>query len=107
MNSTPLAPILLFVYKRFDTLERTVKALQKNDHANESELFIFSDGAKTEEDRTEINNIRSFLKTINGFKNVEIFESDENKGLSNSIISGVKQIINKYEKVIVLEDDLL
>lgn len=107
MNDIILAPILLFAYKRLDTIERAVAALQQNHYAEESELFIFSDAAKTRADEIEINKVRSFLKTINGFKKIEIFESDKNKGLSNSIISGVQQVINKYEKVIVLEDDLL
>ena len=34
-------------------------------------------------------------------------ESDVNLGLANSIIKGVSSIFEKYEKVIVLEDDLL
>ncbi|WP_018613828.1 glycosyltransferase [Segetibacter koreensis] len=107
MSNITLAPILLFAYKRLDTLTRTVAALQQNYLAKQSELFVFSDAAKTSSDVTEINEVRKFLKTITGFKNIEIYESDKNKGLSNSIISGVTQVINKYGKVIVLEDDLL
>ncbi|MEJ7683897.1 MAG: hypothetical protein WKG06_39770 [Segetibacter sp.] len=102
-----LAPILLFTYKRLDTLKSSVAALQQNYHASESELFIFSDAAKTPHDEIEIANVRSFIKNINGFKNVSIIEANKNRGLANSIISGVTQIIQEYEKVIVLEDDLV
>ncbi len=102
-----LAPILLFTYKRLDTLKSSVAALQQNYHAGESDLFIFSDAAKTPEDEIEIANVRSFIKNINGFKNVSIIEANKNRGLANSIISGVTQIIQEYEKVIVLEDDLV
>lgn len=102
-----LAPILLFTYKRLNTLKSSVAALQQNYQASESELFIFSDAAKTPHDEIEIANVRSFIKNINGFKNVSIIEANKNRGLANSIISGVTQIIQEYEKVIVLEDDLV
>lgn len=107
MNNSILSPILLFTYKRLDSLKRTIEALQQNYGAKESELFIFSDGAKTPEDKHAINGVRNFIKTINGFKNIYISEANENKGLANSIIDGVTRVIKDYGKVIVLEDDLL
>ncbi len=102
-----LAPIVLFCYKRLDTLKQTVESLQQNFLATESELYIFSDGAKKKEDLAAILAVRDYLKTVTGFKNVFIFEAPVNKGLANSIINGVTAVINKYGKVIVLEDDLV
>lgn len=102
-----LAPIVLFCYNRLDTLQQTVEALQKNYWAAESELFIFSDGAKKIEDEPIIARVRVYLRTISGFKKVVITEAAKNKGLANSIIGGVTEIINRYNKVIVLEDDLV
>ena len=102
-----LAPICLFTYNRLTETKQTVEALQKNFLTKESELFIFSDGAKNEEGVLKVNEVRAFLKGISGFKSVTIFESKQNKGLANSIIAGVTQIIEKYGVVIVLEDDLI
>lgn len=109
MERTPvsLAPILLFTYKRLETLEKTVQSLQQNELSSGSELFIFSDGAKTDKDVFSVNEVRAYLKTISGFKSVHIFEANQNKGLANSIIEGVTQVINEYDRVIVMEDDLL
>lgn len=104
MNS--LAPIILFTYKRLDTLKLTVNALQLNFLAKESELIIYSDGPKTEKDYQDVVMVRSYLKTIQGFKSINIIESSINKGLASSIIEGVTQVINQYGKAIVLEDDL-
>lgn len=101
-----LAPVLLFTYKRLQVLEKTVAALQANHLAKETELFIFSDGSKNDLDKEEVAQVRAFIKTISGFKNIHLFESPENKGLANSIINGVSKVIWDYEKVIVLEDDL-
>jgi len=107
MNVANLAPVLIFCYKRLDTLKQTITALQKNSLAKDTELFIFSDGAKTEADKIIIDEIRNYLKTVNGFKCTNVKESAVNKGLANSIISGVTQVIEQYGRVIVLEDDLL
>ena len=104
---TQPAPILLFSYKRLAALKQTVAALQGNLLAEESELFVFSDGAKKQEDISEIQQVRSFLKTIRGFKSVEVFEASENSGLANSIIAGVSKMFQRYDRVIVLEDDLI
>lgn len=101
------SPIVLFVYNRLDLTIKTVEALKKNELSNKSELFIFSDGSKNKEDEKKVKAVREYLKQITGFKKVKIFESKKNKGLANSIISGVTKIINKYGKVIVLEDDIV
>ena len=102
-----LAPIILFCYNRLDTLRQTVESLQQNYRADESELFIFSDGAKKPEDQPIIDSVRAYLKTITGFKKIIITEAEKNEGLATSIIGGVNEIINKYDKVIVMEDDLV
>ncbi len=102
-----LAPIILFVYNRPWHTRQTVEALQKNELAKDSLLYIFSDGSKSDKDIDTVKEIREFIKTIDGFKEVYVKESETNNGLANSVISGVTQIINKHGKVIVLEDDLI
>ena len=100
-------PICLFTYNRLHETKQTVKALKENFLAMESDLFVFSDGPKNDAGRLKVEAVRQFLTSVNGFKSVKVFESEQNKGLANSIISGVSQIIQKYGKVIVLEDDLI
>jgi GT2 family glycosyltransferase len=102
-----LAPICLFTYNRLDETKRTVEALLKNYLSSQSELYVFSDGAKNENDKLKIEAVRTFLKKISGFKSVIVHESLSNKGLANSIISGVTQVLNNHDRVIVLEDDLI
>lgn len=101
-----LAPICLFTYNRLEETKKTIEALQNNYLAKESHLYIFSDGAKSEMAKEKVDNVRAYLKTVNGFDSVQVFESATNKGLANSIISGVTQIVKEHGKVIVLEDDL-
>ena len=98
---------MLFVYNRPDHTKQTVEALQKNELAKDSELFIYSDAAKNENVEAKVNEVRKYIKTINGFNNITITERDKNWGLANSIIDGVTKIVNEYGKIIVLEDDLV
>lgn len=105
MNS--LAPIVLFTYKRLETLKQTVSALANNYLAYKSDLIIYSDGPKNQEESLVIREIRQYLKTITGFKSVYVHESKTNKGLATSIINGVTEVMAEYHKAIVLEDDLI
>jgi len=102
-----LAPIVLFVYNRPWHTKKTVEALQKNSLASDSELFIYSDGAKDEAVKPAVDEVREYINSINGFKTITVIERDKNWGLANSIIDGVTTIVNQYGKVIVLEDDLV
>lgn len=105
MNS--LAPIILFVYNRLEHTKKTVESLKNVSGSSDSELYIFSDGAKNENDIGKVEAVRKYLTSIVGFKSVNIFKRENNLGLANSVINGVTEIINKYEKAIVLEDDLV
>src|SRR5580704_7112714 len=102
-----LAPIALFVYNRPEHTRRTLAYLEKNLLADESRLFIFSDAAKTDDDKAKVEQVRQLIKEITGFKSVKVTLRKENMGLANSIISGVTTLVNEYGKVIVFEDDLL
>lgn len=103
----PLSPITIFVYNRLDHTKKTIEALQKNELARDSDLIIFSDAAKNEANAGSVRVLRDYLKTINGFKSVKIVERSKNFGLAESIINGVTEIVNRYGKIIVLEDDLV
>jgi len=101
-----IVPIILFVYNRPWHTQQTVEALKKNELACESDFFIFSDGPKVENDEN-VRKVREYIKTIDGFKSVTIIEREKNLGLANSVIAGVTEIVNRFGKVIVLEDDLV
>ena len=102
------APIIIFVYNRADHFTQVYNALSACKEAKESELFVFSDGAKNEAGKEKVNEVRAAVaavKDAGDFKSVTVTESPVNKGLAASVIAGVTEIINKYGKVIVVEDD--
>ena len=105
-----LSPIVLFCYNRPWHVEQTLTALSKNELADQSVLYIYCDGPKENATEEQINNIkltREVVRREKWCKEVFIIEAEKNKGLANSIIDGVTNVINKYGKVIVLEDDLV
>lgn len=102
-----LAPVVLFVYNRPLHTQQTLDTLQKNVWASSTELFIYSDQAKSEDEQENVDKVRALLKNITGFKKITIKNREKNFGLANSIIDGVSKIIKEYGKVIVLEDDLI
>ncbi len=102
-----LAPVVLFVYARPIETKKTIESLSKNFLAKESDLIIFSDGPKNPNLQSTVLEVRKTIKSVTGFKSVKVIEREKNLGLGNSIITGITEVFNTYNKVIVLEEDLI
>ena len=103
-----LAPVVMFVYNRADHFNQTFEALNRCPEAAGSELYIFSDGARREKDIEKVNEVRAAVelgKKTSRFQNITVYESPVNRGLAASVIAGVSEVIGKFGKVIVVEDD--
>lgn len=105
-----LAPIVLFTYNRPIHTQQVLDSLASNSESKDSLLFIYCDGAKGSADKQCLSSIEETRKVAfreQRFKKVFVIEQPENKGLANSIIEGVTNVVNQYGNVIVLEDDLI
>lgn len=102
-----LAPVVLFVYSRIDHTARTIDALKRNTLSNQTDLLIYSDAAKSSAQHEAVEMVRAFIRGVQGFKSVCIVERESNFGLAASIIDGVTEVVAKYGKIIVLEDDMV
>lgn len=102
------APIILFAFNRLNAIKRTVESLLMNSEAIESELFVFVDGPRHHipTDEEKITAVQKYVKAISGFKKITYTFSNKNKGLGASVIAGVTEVIHKYGKAIIVEDDL-
>lgn len=104
------APVVLFVYNRLDHTKNVIESLSKNFLAAQTDLYVFSDAAKTENGLEKVNAVREYIRRADwreDFQKVTVVEAEENKGLAKSIIGGVTKILEEYGKVIVIEDDLV
>ncbi len=105
------SPIALFAYKRLDKVKTCLETLEKCIDADKTDIFIFCDGYKGNEDKSAVSSVQEFVKQYSTsnrtFNNVDVFLKEKNMGLANSIINGVTDIINRYGCVIIVEDDLV
>lgn len=101
---TKLAPIGLSVYNRIDKIKITIQSLQNNILAKDSELYIFSDGPKRG-DECKVKYVRNYLHSIKGFKQIRIFERENNDRIYNNR-NGIKYLLDTYGKIIILEEDV-
>ncbi len=101
------APVILFVYNRPEHTKKTIESLKCNELARQSELIIFSDGPKNVHDGNKVLQVRDIIHSTAGFKKTYIHERKQNLGLAESVITGINEVFKKYEKVIVLEDDMI
>ena len=102
-------PVILFAFNRPEGLKAIIESLLQNEEAKHSVLYVFVDGPRFQR-KGEVENVekvRDYVKSITGFKEVHYKFALQNKGLGNSVIKGVTEVINRYGKAIVLEDDLI
>lgn len=107
MTKSKLAPVALFVYGRPIHTQRTLDALLLNEEALSTDLIVYSDGAKNNNDINDVTQVRNIIKETTGFRSVTLIERKTNLGLAENIISGVSEVCEKYGMVIVLEDDIV
>lgn len=103
------APIAVFAYNRSDKLKNCLACLEKCREAPDSELFIFCDGSKGDKDRDSVAKVQEYADEYScqgSFKSVSVIKQSENRGLARSIIAGVTEVVNRFGRVIVVEDDL-
>lgn len=102
-----LAPICIFAYDRPDRLENLFKSLIKSKLTKRSPLFIFIDGPKDNSYSLPQQKCERVAKKFaKNFYSFDIRKSSLNNGLKKSVMSGVTDILNSFDSIIVLEDDL-
>lgn len=102
-----IAPIALFVFNRLQHTRQSVEALANNELAVCSDLFVFSDGPRTEADSEHVESVRKYITSITGFKSVTVVARKANLGCARSITSGISEVVNRYGRIIVVEDDIV
>lgn len=105
MNNLNLSPVLIFTYNRPEHTKNLLDSLSKNSIFIESPLYIFCDHAKY---TNQLQNTSEVQKIVNSYYHPKktIILQKRNLGLARSIINGVSYIFEKYDKAIILEDDL-
>lgn len=94
---------ILFTYNRSRHTKRVLDALATSKMLPEK-LFVFQDGLREDTEPHEWEKVNRLIHGID-WCDREIIVSKFNRGLANSIVSGINHVFSEYEAVIVLEDD--
>lgn len=101
-------PVLLFGFNRPFHTKKTLDSLSNCYEANKIQLIAFIDGPRRASEKYKVENVIKIIKSYSGkFKNIEIHSSSSNKGCDSSIKDGINEAFKSYERIIVLEDDII
>jgi len=100
------APITIFCFKRLNLTKRLINSLKKNKISKFYPIFFFIDYPKYENQKKDVKKLIKYVKSIKFFRNKKIIIRNENFGIKKNISMGVEHVLDKFEKIIVLEDDL-
>ena len=99
------APVLIPTLNRFNHFKRCVNTLSKNKFAEDTELFIAMDYPLKESHWEGYKKIEEFIGKIEGFKKVNLIKRTRNLGAINNSALAKKEVFEKFDKLIVSEDD--
>ena len=98
--------VCIFAFNREHSLRNTLNDLTKNINFEKYTCHVFVDFPKNKEDLNKQKSIINIVKTYNKKNNIIIIPRKKNYGLNKNIINGINYIKKKYNKFIILEDDL-
>lgn len=102
-------PVAVFVFARPNQTAKLLETLKVSEGADRIHLFVFADGPRNAADTDKTDATLQVVQAAmadHPFRNVTVTAAKSNRGLANSVIAGVTQILDHYSSVIVLEDDL-
>lgn len=108
------APVAMFVYNRLDNTQVTLKHLLANTLAGGTDLYVFSDGGRDAGSWEAVKAVRAYLrqtkKTVEATKalnSMTIIERPVNYYLERNIMEGIRYVLERHDRIIVLEDDIM
>lgn len=100
-----LTPVVVFAYRRPDHLRNTLTSLMRCEGFAQSPIIVYCDGPRNDSEIGAVTATRELAKTLLG-EHAEYHFSEVNLGLSRSVIAGVSEAVDRFGRVIVVEDDL-
>jgi len=96
-------PVIVVCYNRPRHTLHVLEALREQNIQN---IHIFSDAPKSPEDAQAVQLTRRLVHSIDWTK-PKIVERKENFGLARNIVNAVDSVFERYERLILLEDDCI
>ena len=101
------APILIPTLNRYEHLPRCISSLQRNEGAENTELYISVDYPPSHEYEEGYNRICDYLKRgIRGFKKTDIVYHNNNLGSVKNADLMISRLRGRFDRYIFIEDDI-
>ena len=102
MEYTCLTPVLLIFFNRPDTFAKVFEKVRK---AKPKTLILAQDGPRDDKDLAGINACRRIAENVDWACDIIYDYSQENLGCGVRPQSAITNALNKFEQIIILEDD--
>lgn len=100
-----MIPVILFAFNRPQSTARVLAALREQSRPV-PHLFAFVDGARDEQETLLVEAVVAQLRAVD-WTGITIEQQPQNIGLAASVAGGVTAILKTYQRVVVLEDDVV
>ena len=100
-----MAPVVVFGYKRPDMLNSVLESLAENSLASQSRLFLFMDWQGDDNIHKKLAKVID--KYADKFLTYNVIWRDVHYGLARQVISSISEIFDKFDRAIVVEEDLI
>ena len=105
--TTSLPQIAIFAFNRSKHLFECLSSLESCIGFQNYVGTIFIDGARNETERSLVEECYKVAEKFARQHNFKVVKRESNLGLANSIRSGINEIFQSSDSIIVIEDDLL
>ncbi|MGA1977605.1 MAG: hypothetical protein ABSG89_07085 [Bacteroidales bacterium] len=96
-------PVALFAYSRPEHLKKVLEGIRIN---NVPLIYVFVDGPKDYSKSEAVKNVIEIVKNVD-WSEIKLNIREKNYGLAGSIRTGVTEVLEKHDRLIVLEDDIV
>jgi hypothetical protein len=98
-----IIPVVLFAYKRPEHLKKVLEGLRIN---KVPLIFAFCDGPRSRSEEEPVKKVRGLLQQVDWCE-IKTVEHPKNIGLAQNIRSGITAVMEQFDKVVVVEDDIV
>lgn len=112
--SSLMAPVTLFAFNRPDTFGRVLNNLAEcenfaGDSGVRRSFYVFLDAPRNDNDVPRCETVRNLAEKFRKSycPQLEIICRERNYGCAHNIPDGIRQILDKYGRTIIVEDDIL
>jgi hypothetical protein len=103
-----LIPVVIFAFNRPAHISDLLSSLSLNPEASATQLFIYLDGPRNDDDKTKLSEVSKNISKFNThFGQINVIKRQRNCGSALNIVTGINEQFKTYDALIILEDDLI